>query len=67
MFELGKKGSHPSVRVLRGLVVIPDTESGEGLGLVESHTQSVGLSIGERDQPHVLVISGDIVTIYEPE
>ena len=66
MFEPGKKGSHPSVRVLGGLVVVPDTESGEGLGLVESHSQSVGLTIGERDQPHVLVISGDIVTVYEP-
>lgn len=24
------------------------------------------LSIGERDQPHVLVISGNVVAIYKP-
>lgn len=59
--------SHPSIRVLRGLVVVPDTESGDGLGLVERHIQGVGLSIGERDQPHVLVISGNVVAIYKPE
>lgn len=58
--------SHPSVRVLRGLVVVPDTESSDGLGLVERYVQDVGLSIGERDQPHVLVISGNVVAIYKP-
>lgn len=57
--------SHPSIRVLRRLVVVPDTESSNGLGLVERHIQGVKLSIGERDQPHVLVISGDVVAIYK--
>lgn len=57
---------HPSVRVLRGLVVVPDTESSDGLGLVEGNVQGVRLSIGERDQPHVLVISGNVVAVYKP-
>lgn len=58
--------SHPSIGVLRRLVVVPDTESGDGLDLAECNVQGVGLSIGERDQPHVLIISGDVVAIYKP-
>lgn len=61
-----RKVSHPSVRVLGGLVVVPDTETSHRLGLGERHAQGVWLSVGERDQPHVLVIGGDIVAIYEP-
>ena len=57
---------HLSVRILRRLVVVPDPESSDGLGLVEGNVQGVGLSIGERDQPHVLVICGYVVTINKP-
>lgn len=62
-----KNAPHPSVRVLGGLVVVPDAQSSDGLGLGERHAQGVGLSIGERDQPHVLVVGGDVVAIYKPE
>lgn len=58
--------SYPSIRVLGGLVVVPDSETGDGLSLVERHVQGVGLSTGERDKPHVLVISGNVVAIYKP-
>lgn len=57
---------HPSIRVLWGLVVVPDAQSSDGLSLVEDNGQSVGLSIGERDQPHVLVISCYVVAVYQP-
>lgn len=58
---------YPSVRVLRTLVVVPYSESGNNLGLAECYIQCVGLSIGERDEPHVMVFSGDVVAVYEPE
>lgn len=58
---------HPSVRVLRTLVVVPYSESNDDLGLAECNIQCVRLSIGERDEPHVMVFSGDVVAIYESE
>lgn len=58
-----QKLSHPSVRVLRRLVVVPETETSNGLGLAEGNGQGVGLSIGERNQPHMLVIGGNVVAI----
>lgn len=58
---------YPSVRVLGGLVVVPDAQSSNALGFTESHAQGVGLSIGERNEPHVLVAGGDVDAIYEPE
>lgn len=58
---------HPSVGVLRTLVVVPYSESSDDLGLAECYIQRVRLSIGERDEPHVMVLSGDVAAIYEPE
>lgn len=65
--QFGRKVSHPSVRVLGGLVVVPDTEPSDGLDLVKGHMQGVGLSIGERNQPHVLVIGSNVDAIYDPK
>lgn len=64
---LGEVLPHPSVRILRTLVVVPYSESGDDLGLPECYIQCVRLSIGKRDEPHVMVFSGDVVAIYEPE
>lgn len=63
----GEEEPHPSVRVLRTLVVVPNSESSDDLGLAECYIQCVRLSIGEGDEPHVMVFSGDVVAIYEPE
>lgn len=65
-FQMNREVSHPSVGVLGGLVVVPDTETSNSLSLVEDNVQGVGLSIGERNQPHVLVISGNVVAVYDP-
>lgn len=64
---LAKRQPHPSIRVLRTLVVVPYSESGDNLGPAENDIQCVGLSIGEGDEPHVMVFSGDVVAIDEPE
>lgn len=58
---------YPSVGVLGGLVVVPDAQSGDALDFTEGHAQGVGLSIGERNEPHVLVAGGDVDAIDEPE
>lgn len=63
---LAESQPHPSVRVLRTLVVVPYPESGDNLGPAEDYAQCVGLSKGEGDKPHVMVFSGDVVAIYEP-
>lgn len=57
---------YPSVRVLRGLVVVPDAKSSDALGFTESHGQGVAFSIGERNEPHVFVAGGDVDAINEP-
>lgn len=64
---LGEGLPYPPVRVLRTLVVVPYSESNDDLGLAECNIQCVRLSIGERDEPHVMVFSGDVVAIYESE
>lgn len=57
--------SHPSVGVLWGLVVVPDAEASHRMGLVKVDCQGVVLATEERDQPHVLIFSGDVVAVNE--
>lgn len=64
---LSKGLPHPSVRVLGTLVVVPYSESSDNLGLAECYIQCVRLSIGERDEPHMVVFSSDVDAIDEPE
>lgn len=58
--------SHPSVGILRRLVVVPDAEAGDCLGLREGDVQGVRLSVGKRNEPHAAVVCGDVVAIDEP-
>lgn len=65
-WQFGSEVLYPSVGVFGRLVVVPDAESSDALGFTEGHAQRVGLSIGERNEPHVFVTGSDVDAVDEP-
>ena len=60
--------AHPSVRVLGGLVVVPEPQAGDELRPREGDAQGGGGGpAGEGDQPHVVVLRGDVMTVHQPD